>query len=707
MMGRGTWAPRLLGVFLILTTLLGLAAAGQSLWLRHGAEKANRTVELAADFKDFLDLARQEDLDPQEVWTALQEAGVTTLALAELTLQRLMEEGLVTALAGSRLLSLPPYQQETVPALAELVERGQVRAEHTYLLIPEEELAEFVANQLCRRLRQPCTHHQAPGSPPVLEAPMGLEALKGLGMGIWPRDLALARDLGLLVIPRLEDYPTATPASIVEDFAALAEADVRTVVFNGRAVLGAAADLVDVTAHQFSRRGLVPGAIESVTLLAHFPQAGLTELVEALDYQAARVYSIAPEYQNQLTTAELAEIWTRSPWERNIRIIYIRPFVGGPPGRNLERTLTAIQDTVTGLERAGYDFGPAGTFPPFTLSPAHRWAMAGLVVAAAIGLLWHAGLVSPPWLLLLGMGAWAGWGALAYIGFGNSLYKLTALAAALLAPLAAFHILFLRWRRRWPAPGEDRDDPGLWWQGALAGVADLLLVSAVSLAGGLLVAALLGDLPYLLEFEYFRGVKAALLLPPAAVALLYLWHLGLVSGSRLRELPARGRDRITAVLQEGAAALGLPINVGHALLAGLLAAAALLVLLRSGNQTRDVVPAWELQLRTLLENLLAVRPRFKEFALGHPLLVMAGWVAARLPGPWLALLAVAGAVGQSSLINTFSHLRTPVAISLWRTGHGLWLGILLGLLGVVVLELAWRGWRRLWGASSPAARKEI
>ncbi|HLS89371.1 MAG TPA: DUF5693 family protein [Sphingobacteriaceae bacterium] len=706
-MGRGTWAARLLGLFLIIATVTGLAAAGHTLWLRHRAEKANRTVELAADFRDFMELARQDDLDPREVWAALREAGVTTLALNELTLGRLVEEGLVTALAGSRLLSRPGYQQEAAPALAELVRQGQVRAEHTYLLIPDEELAEFVGGQLCRRLRQPCAHHQAAGSPPVLEVPMGLDNLKDMGMGIWPRDLALARDLGMLVIPRLEDYPTATPASITEDFAALAEADVRTVVFNGRAVLGAAADLVDVTAEQFRRRGLVPGAIESVTLLAHFPQAGMTELVEALDYQAARVYSIAPEYQNQLTSAELAEIWARSPWERNIRILYIRPYADGPPGMNLERTLTAIEDAVAGLERAGYTFGPAGTFPPFSIPPAYRWAMAGLVVATALGLLWHLGLVSPTWLLALGLGAWGGWAALAYIGFGDALYKLTALAAALLAPLAAFHILFHRWRRRWPGEGHDPAGPGLGWRGALAGVADLLVVSGASLAGGLLVAALLGDLPYLLEFEYFRGVKAALLLPPAAVALLYLWHLGLVSGSRLRELPARGRERLAAVLREGAVVLGVPINVGHAVLAGLLAAAALLVLLRSGNQTRDVVPQWELQLRTLLETLLAVRPRFKEFALGHPILVVAGWALARIPGPWLALLAVAGAVGQSSLINTFSHLRTPLAISLWRTGHGLWLGILLGLLGVLALEVAWRLWRRLWGRSSPAARKEI
>src|SRR5690606_24775159 len=345
-MGRGTWAARLLGLFLIIATVTGLAAAGHTLWLRHRAEKANRTVELAADFRDFMELARQDDLDPREVWAALREAGVTTLALNELTLGRLVEEGLVTALAGSRLLSRPGYQQEAAPALAELVRQGQVRAEHTYLLIPDEELAEFVGGQLCRRLRQPCAHHQAAGSPPVLEVPMGLDNLKDMGMGIWPRDLALARDLGMLVIPRLEDYPTATPASITEDFAALAEADVRTVVFNGRAVLGAAADLVDVTAEQFRRRGLVPGAIESVTLLAHFPQAGMTELVEALDYQAARVYSIAPEYQNQLTSAELAEIWARSPWERNIRILYTRPYADGPPGMNLERTLTAIEDAV-------------------------------------------------------------------------------------------------------------------------------------------------------------------------------------------------------------------------------------------------------------------------------------------------------------------------------------------------------------------------
>lgn len=689
--------------FVITALVAGALAGGHVLLMRHRSEKADPTVEMAADLEDFKRLARLEEVDEDQLWAMLKEAGVTTLAIPETTVRELMREGRITALSGGRLLSHRGSGELLAPGFRTLLEGGGVAPEHTYILADDAAVGERLTYEICRRVQRSCLLHpvgggapvpagaggQLPGdavpAPAVLEVPLGFDTLRSWGLGISPDHLALAARHGFMAIPRLEDYPAADGAKIREDFAALdGKADINTVIFNGREILGAASGSTAVTREEIARRGWVPGAIEAVTLLSHFPQAGLTELVEEMDYQAARVYSIAPEYQNQLSRRELVEIWTRSPWERNIRVIYIRPFLDAPHGERLEKTLGTIADTAAGLQKAGFRLGPAGTFPPVNITPIHRFALAALIWAAFLALIHRLGMLKPAVLLVLGALGMAGWAGLYYLGFWPALAKLAGLGAAIVAPLWAFELVFRRWR-----PGAPR--------GAADGITDLLAASGVSLAGALIMAAAMSDLPFLLEFDYFRGVKAALLLPPALVAVLYLWHLGFETvpprSDGGRE-PGGGAHRWERLKEQVEWILGRPINIGHALLGSVAAVAVLLVVVRSGNLTREMVPELELQIRSLLEGLLAVRPRFKEFAVGHPLMVMAGWVIVRRRGPWLGLFAVAGAVGQTSLINSFSHLRTPVGISLARTAHGLWLGIALGLLGILALEVLWRLWNR-------------
>jgi thiamine transporter ThiT len=53
-------------------------------------------------------------------------------------------------------------------------------------------------------------------------------------------------------------------------------------------------------------------------------------------------------------------------------------------------------------------------------------------------------------------------------------------------------------------------------------------------------------------------------------------------------------------------------------------------------------------------------------------------------GPVLLAL---GAIGQVSLINSFAHMHTPILITIIRTGWGLGLGIVLGLVLLGLLHL--------------------
>ena len=108
---------------------------------------------------------------------------------------------------------------------------------------------------------------------------------------------------------------------------------------------------------------------------------------------------------------------------------------------------------------------------------------------------------------------------------------------------------------------------------------------------------------------------------------------------------------------------------------------------RSGNQPAVAPTGGELRLRGLLESLLFVRPRTKEFLLSHPALMLLIALSLRGRRAWLPLVAVLAGIGQISLLNTFCHFHSPLHIGFLRTANGIWLGAIVGVVVVVVWRL--------------------
>jgi NhaP-type Na+/H+ or K+/H+ antiporter len=63
---------------------------------------------------------------------------------------------------------------------------------------------------------------------------------------------------------------------------------------------------------------------------------------------------------------------------------------------------------------------------------------------------------------------------------------------------------------------------------------------------------------------------------------------------------------------------------------------------------------------------------------------------------------VPAVIGLASMMNTFSHAHTPIVLSLLRTVHGIWLGIIIGVL--LVFALKWFSAARDRRQSVAAAR---
>ncbi len=366
-----------------------------------------------------------------------------------------------------------------------------------------------------------------------------------------------------------------------------------------------------------------------------------------------RLLSFNQDYVNRrLRPADIVDKYMLAVSERNVRLLYLRPWTTTELGDPIENTEAMVRGLTGALAAEGYRAGPLTTLDTAFETNRVLRTLAALGVVAGLVLL--ALVVPAPWgwlaaagVLALGvLAAGLDWGAL-------------ALAAALVFPVLGL----LLWQRR---------------------VLDLLPATLVSLAGAALLVAVGSERATVLAIQPFAGVGATLVVPPA----LFFAACAL----RRRPLKHWVRESWDA-----------SVKVWHVAIAAVALAAIALVLLRRGNDPVIGVSQLELSFRALLGEYFA-RPRFKEL-IGHPMAVlglgMAAWPA------WLRwLLLTGGVVAQASVLNSFSHFHTPVLVSLERTVVALAIGLVVGLVALVVARWLTRG-LSAWLAApdeAPAAR---
>lgn len=364
--------------------------------------------------------------------------------------------------------------------------------------------------------------------------------------------------------------------------------------------------------------------------------SGLLELYRQGQRSLVRVHAIKSRELDRLGLEGALTRWERAVQERTIRLLWVTEHQRFPQYiERLSRRITQV----------GMELGRPSVPAPFENSYASYLAIgAGFVSLSVLVLMSLSQLPMTAFLL----GGLVGVIALAIMGSWD--FELARQALALAIAILAPWLLLLLCREK------------------LSGWKLLLVVSVGSSGAGLAIAALLSDLPYFLKLTEFRGVKLALIAPSVLIVLTELW--------RWREL---GWSKLAAQLRRGAwlvPAVGL--------------GALFLVLERSGNLPAIPAARWEELLRERLEDWLTARPRFKEFLVGHPALML--WKKSDDNLVQLGLLAL-GALGQASIINTFVHLHTPLALSLWRTLNGLVLGLCIGIFVRFVL-LGVRRWRQ-------------
>lgn len=500
-----------------------------------------------------------------------------------------------------------------------------------------------------------------------------------IGLGFDPAKIRTVQQAGLEVIPRSINYiayPEKLVSAYKKDLERLGITPAGALHRQGGHRLpgssGRADGLSEGSPHR-RRPYRDPGAAGQIE------QADIVALTRDLDYHAVRAFSVLPyiqkryQFYNYEGAEEIENTLYRAVTERNIRMIYFKPFKFDD--RSYVTDLTEYQKTFKSLEARlkphGISIGPFSVMPENAPSTALRILLASGLWGALL-MACGAGLLRPAYrwgLLLAGVLAAAGLYRVAPALAG----ELTALGSAIFFPSLGGYYLIRSMKAMYVS-----DRPASLGATVFQGLGVLAVTTALSLLGGLVVGGALSGSEYLLEMQIFRGVKLSQLLPLAVVTGIYLLAFGYRrSRQEIQSLPHFASD-LKAILFED-------IKIYYIVLAGIAGAVGYVYIARTGHESSLQPSDLEMISRNFLEMVLLARPRTKEFLLAFPIIV-AGFVFARYHLKKLIYpAALCGMIGLTSIANTFSHLRTPVYLSVVRTGYSISFGALIGVLAAVVL----------------------
>ena len=671
-------------LLMLLAVFIGLLSCVYLCVQRYYVENENMSIEQAMDYDAVVVLGRNEGYDLETILEKCRQAGITSFTIYDTTLNKMTQRGecsLITRL-GAELyypqFHLDSYQYEY------------------YLIGKPKDQKDLYFDELTEDLQLRLGKENAV----VLDNPqyriLGLHgvmpALGEVNLGIMSADANRIASYGFNVILRPTNYHNVTAADL-EHFFQRADKirNVTGIMFVGKEVLGYSPDpaqrkdLLQLTADRMLARQMPFYMIESVNQLQYDNQDGMYDLAGLMHYDTGRVYAMAKEELEKITPEEAAMRFYISDLERNVRVnlfpMYKKPRYGQSL---LDTNLSYISKVTQKLEGRGYHLDRASVLPVYY---PNKVLLAIAAAAAACGFLFLLNLLVPLsdrvnyglMVLVVLFGAGGAW-----IAKGALFLQMMAVGCAVTAPSAAILVLLDFWRH------QDLTKKLGYGRVIRDGALGLTAAVLMSMIGGIFIAAMLGNIRFFMEFDYYRGVKLTFILPIIIVAIGYL-----------RRFPLMGHDFATSsdFISFAKDFLRIPIRMGTLILVGLLGLVAIVFVGRSGHTAGVPVPGIEVAMRRFLETVMYARPREKEFLIGHPAFFL---MVAAMYRKWPELVhfftGLAAVIGVGSMVETFAHIRTPFIMSFIRGLNGWLTGLVLGILlicaiAVVQYVTAWMGKR--------------
>lgn len=653
---------------IMLLVLLGAIAAGFISWQRYNIEEKATTVEMVYDYNNIIETASVENTSLEELCELYKQSGITSLAIYDETVEKLMNHGHILAYRGSDLLMKGNLGKEAINA-------GKVYLQPVAGDIGKSYFNEL-KNNLTYLLRSDDMRVFSLHGIETIEVNASYQRFLTMPLGIFKTTLQRAGETGFYLVLRPHNQPHISKAW-VDQFLSVVDSSscVSAIIFQGKEVFGYK-DYLEYMAKELTKRHVPVALIEAQNQLGFERQAGITDMAQHMNYETVRLYAMSKEELIKINPKEAASRFYISTIERNIRMNLFPSYKFAVDGNTLSETNAAyISDVKNRIIGHGFSIGKASLMDPY-FPP--TWLKAMVVMGAASLGVWLLMLLFPP-VMKYGMPLEILAVCVAEGGFfflhDVIITQMLALISAIATPVIVVTLFmnYCLWRKK--EAYEKRGYVRIFSES----VALLWTCGLLSLAGALYISGLLSDIRFFLEMEIFRGVKVTFVLPLLLISLIYVQKFPFFG-----KTVSDGRDFINFVKKF----CQIDIKLGLLALLGGLGVAGLMFIGRSGNNGAPV-PHFEIMLRRFLESIMYARPREKEFFLGHPALFLA--LAAtykKWPQILHYLFIIAVTIGQGSMVETFAHMRSPFLLSFVRGLDGLLVGsICMGivLIGTILL----------------------
>ncbi|MCH4889182.1 hypothetical protein EZV73_16420 [Acidaminobacter sp. JC074] len=696
-------------VYILLIILL-VVTTGINVMDRMAVENAAKTVEITLSYDDMVEMSDQSDEDVVWWFNEFSKLGVESVALTEETFQTLVDQGYELELKILHNLKKDTLWEMRYPApFVDYVKDNEIDLNDVVVVSDDQDLKDFIIKGLDRhypkdfytlfeegdhyaflldglqsevRYTQIYKNIDTDNVPVKQIKDVHSSAIYDFAIDFDPDKIQNIKDGNLQVNLRPWNNKRF-PDKLIDAYdEALNMYDIKAtnIIFAGKEILGYPDKYVELYDY-LSENNITPVLIETGVQRSNVEQEDLFQLVEDMNYQSVRALPLVSylqerfEHYNYDGGQEIENVMFRGITERNMRIIYFRPFK-----LEAETYVTDIDEYKISFERLqkrldDHDI-KLGKFSVMPYKSDNLWS--GIIIG--FGLVSIMILASryffklPAWFeyvtLVVG-GLLVAAALLVAPNFGR---QLLALAAAVIISCLGSVILI--------AYAKDLiGNRKVLKLHEIIGRSILftLAMSALALLGGMIVGGLLSHSKYLLEIEFFRGVKVSEILPLVVFVVLYLLKFGYNrSVDEIKSHDILPKDLLRF--------LNVEIKVSYLLATALGGVILYIYIARSGHETTVQPSDIEMIFRNFLELVLLARPRLKEFLIAVPAMMMFAYISYKGYKPLVALVGLPAVITFTSIINTFSHLRAPIYLSIVRTLLGIGFGLVIGLIGILVFD---------------------
>ena len=642
-----------------------------SIWIAYGrvaVEQKLDTVNLVMDYDDWKRFCLQNGYNLDDTLDELKKGGISSFGIYEDTPKRLQERGEITVYSGFDILNAYRLSGMANQVLGKLAEEKKILPDNIYILFPDNSPYVDKLQKYFFRFfgTDRVILHNLPASSSVLEIQGSYSDVVNLGIGLPENIVNILSSKGFYIVARMENRILKE-----EDLHFIFQgipSCCTTLVFSGmnNEVIGYP-DLLEQTASSMEQKNLYFGFIEVADL--ENLQKGAITLAGHNITRVVRVISMSSAYQDKLKLEQIIDMWSLAVTERNMRLLYLRPLTKPVEHMNpLESNLYYLKlckDTIlaSGFKMGGTE-GMNYFSPPLMLKffSGLGAICAGILILACIFQLSfkYSLLTASICMLMLLAGL---------VVAGDFMSKICALMSGIIFPLFAiifgFPCLF--------SGGKSSVKNHTFFA-----LKTVWIVSFLTLIGSIITMSMVSSTKFFLTVERFKGVKFIMTVPIFLIIIFYIYAH--TEGNKFHNFS----KKIRSFLEK-------PVYLWQICAVFIIGLAGVFYLLRTGNTTVVPVSDFERNLRSFLDALLIVRPRFKDFLIGEPALFLTAYLWSKGHYSYLWIFLALACLGQADIMDTFAHLHTPLLVSLLRVFHGLWIGSFAGFFITSLYNICLRG----------------